>query len=502
MCANLLHRHTRRLGRGLAWLALAAVPAAGWSQTPAAPPAYGPDEKPDQPGVTWAPAATGNFATANRPASRAVDMVIIHDIEGPADFAVHWFQNPVSKVSSHYVIGEDGHVWQQVKERDVAWHAGNSDTNGRSIGIEHSGFAYRPGFFNAEEYEASARLVRDITNRYGIPRDRTHIIAHAEVPNPADPTKFGGRSGHTDPGPYWDWDYYMALVRNDARVGEVQLPSVIHPGEKLTARVALGNSGDDAWPFYQGAEKAAEVRSRGPVYLAVRPSAPEPLRTQSPLYDSATWTSPRFIGGAAGAADVAPGDTATFSFTLRGPRELGTATEQLRLVKVPTAPRMPVPFGPAIPVSVRVEPWELDVGTAGPQFAAPGWLTENRAGRDVRTQKWDRKTRDVAPARWSTPLPIDGVWQVEARWSGKGSRAKHAVYEIATAEGTQRVTVDQRKHGGEWNNLGRFHFAGAKPTAVVSLSADPQKGGTVEADAIRLVGPFPEGSDNRPTSAR
>src|SRR5687768_10708127 len=118
-------------------------------------------ETPDFPGATWAPAASVNFRRADRPTSRPIDMVVIHDIEGSATSAVNWFQNPQARASSHYVIsGETGQIWQMVKERDIAYHAGDSETNGRSVGIEHQGFAYRPGFYDTTLYEASARLVR------------------------------------------------------------------------------------------------------------------------------------------------------------------------------------------------------------------------------------------------------------------------------------------------------------------------------------------------------
>jgi len=51
-------------------------------------------------------------------------------------------------------------------------------------------------------YRASAALTAEICKRYGIPRDRRHIIGHVEIP--------GAR--HTDPGRFWDWNRYMALV--------------------------------------------------------------------------------------------------------------------------------------------------------------------------------------------------------------------------------------------------------------------------------------------------
>jgi hypothetical protein len=101
---------------------------------------------------------------------------------------------------------------QLVPVKDVAWHAGNAWWNLHSIGIEHEGWAGR-GRYTVAEYRASAQLAAYLAHRWGIPIDRQHIIGHAEVPNPSRPGHFGGISGHTDPGRYWNWRGYMWLVR-------------------------------------------------------------------------------------------------------------------------------------------------------------------------------------------------------------------------------------------------------------------------------------------------
>jgi hypothetical protein len=57
-------------------------------------------------------------------------------------------------------------------------------------------------------YRASARLVREIAGRYGIPLDRNHILGHGEVSRLS-----GYCTNHTDPGSGWDWGRFMAYVR-------------------------------------------------------------------------------------------------------------------------------------------------------------------------------------------------------------------------------------------------------------------------------------------------
>lgn len=96
----------------------------------------------------------------------------------------------------------DGLVAQCVRERNIGWHAGNWDYNTRSIGIEHEGWVDQPSYFTHAMYERSARLTADICDRYGLTKDRAHIIGHHEVPG----------SDHTDPGVNWDWVRYIRLV--------------------------------------------------------------------------------------------------------------------------------------------------------------------------------------------------------------------------------------------------------------------------------------------------
>jgi hypothetical protein len=59
-------------------------------------------------------------------------------------------------------------------------------------------------------YRTSAKLVRYLALRFGIPLDRQHIIGHDNVPGTLPSTV---RGMHWDPGPYWDWAHYLDLLR-------------------------------------------------------------------------------------------------------------------------------------------------------------------------------------------------------------------------------------------------------------------------------------------------
>ncbi|MEU6279311.1 N-acetylmuramoyl-L-alanine amidase [Streptomyces sp. NPDC047028] len=157
----------------------------------------------DYPPAEWQPATASNYTASNRPSSYSIDRVVIHVTQETYTDALAIFRNPQKAVSAHYLVrSADGHVAQCVREANIAWHAGNWDYNTRSIGIEHEGWIDQPAYFTDALYEQSAKLTAAVCAKYGIPKDREHIIGHIQVPG----------TDHTDPGPYWDWVRYIRLV--------------------------------------------------------------------------------------------------------------------------------------------------------------------------------------------------------------------------------------------------------------------------------------------------
>jgi N-acetyl-anhydromuramyl-L-alanine amidase AmpD len=186
----------------------------------------------DYPPANWVSASPSNYSTANRPHDYPVDMIIIHDTEGSYGSAIQEFQNGATQASAHYVVGDaPNQLTQMVAERDIAWHAGNWDYNTRAIGIEHEGFAYGANWYTTAMYDTSAKLIASICSRWGVPMDRNHVIGHYQVPDPNNPGQFGGAGHHTDPGPHWDWNYYIGLAQRYASA----LPSPPRLGPDPTA---------------------------------------------------------------------------------------------------------------------------------------------------------------------------------------------------------------------------------------------------------------------------
>ena len=168
-----------------------------------------------RPPVAWLK-GEGNFTKSHRP-MHSIDRIVVHVTEGAFWGSVQWLKNPRAHASSHFVIARSGKIVQLVHLSDIAWHAGHWKTNAASVGIEHEGFTYGPGGFSGEQYRSSARLTAWIARRSLLPIDRAHIIGHGEVPDGNGGR--GGASHHTDPGPNWQWDRYLRLVRRYAVSG-------------------------------------------------------------------------------------------------------------------------------------------------------------------------------------------------------------------------------------------------------------------------------------------
>lgn len=159
--------------------------------------------------------------------------IVIHTVQGSYSGCISWFQNPSSNVSAHYVVrSSDGQVTQMVEHKDTAWHA--SCYNSKSIGIEHEGYVADPGrWYTDAMYSGSAKLTRYIADRHGIPKTRTRIIGHVEIPSACN------GNGHYDPGTGWNWTKYMSLVNGTTTSPTTgKLTGVIYSGGSTSNRVS------------------------------------------------------------------------------------------------------------------------------------------------------------------------------------------------------------------------------------------------------------------------
>ncbi|WP_113912875.1 N-acetylmuramoyl-L-alanine amidase [Roseovarius dicentrarchi] len=148
----------------------------------------------DGPDAIWQPSP--NFS-ARRDGARP-DILLLHYTNmATAGAAAARLCDPAAGVSCHYLIAEDGRLWQFVDEAQRAWHAGQGcwgdagDVNSRSIGIELANRGDHP--FPEPQMRVLERLMRCIMARWQITPAR--VLGHSDIaPDRKD-----------DPGPHFDW---------------------------------------------------------------------------------------------------------------------------------------------------------------------------------------------------------------------------------------------------------------------------------------------------------
>ena len=307
----------------------------------------------DYTGALWSAASVDNYTPGR--GGNSVHYIVIHTMQGSYAGSISWFRNPSASVSAHYSIrSSDGEITQSVSEGDTAWHAGNWSYNQQSIGIEHEGYIADPGRWYTEEmYASSARLVRHLCEKYGIPMDRSHIIGHIEVPG----------ATHTDPGDGWDWAHYMDLVRGVPAgpayaaefVGQDH-PAEMTSGDRAVAWVELRNTGSATW-----AMDGTFLGTTGPRDHA------------GAFFDAENWVNDHRASGA-DHSGYGPGTTARFTFMITAP-EVGadtTITDTFGLVQEGVTW-----FGPEdVTFSVRVNPRVASPPVVPPSEVDAGALPE------------------------------------------------------------------------------------------------------------------------------
>jgi N-acetylmuramoyl-L-alanine amidase len=116
------------------------------------------------------------------------DMIILHYTGMQSgEAAIARLRDPEARVSSHYVVEEDGSLFRLVPEERRAWHAGKSfwkgerDCNAASIGVEIVNPGHEWGYraFPDAQIETVIRLLDDMRTRWQVPDVR--ILGHSDV---------------------------------------------------------------------------------------------------------------------------------------------------------------------------------------------------------------------------------------------------------------------------------------------------------------------------------
>ena len=139
--------------------------------------------------ATWVPSPNHN---ARAPVVIVLHHTDQHSVQESLDTLRS--ANSGGKVSSHYLVGSDGELYQLVADGERAWHAGGgrwggfTDLNSTSIGIEIDNNGSSP--FTQPQIASLLRLLEDLCSRYNIPRSQ--IIGHADLAptRKADPSRY------------------------------------------------------------------------------------------------------------------------------------------------------------------------------------------------------------------------------------------------------------------------------------------------------------------------
>ncbi|MEI6348469.1 MAG: N-acetylmuramoyl-L-alanine amidase [Bacteroidota bacterium] len=203
----------------------------------------------------WNAAATCNYTVGR---TSTISAIAVHYTAGSYAGSISWFQNCAAQASAHYCLrSSDGQVTQMVRESDKAWHVRNE--NPYTIGFEHEAIEPVQNYFTVAMYQSSAALIRDIcASGYGISplrmfyRDTlddgtvldygihslgaegscTKIKGHQHFPD----------NTHTDPGPYWNWDYYFKQVNNTTTTTTYNTPTGVFTDDGgSTANYSIDN---------------------------------------------------------------------------------------------------------------------------------------------------------------------------------------------------------------------------------------------------------------------
>ena len=143
-----------------------------------------------------------------------IKLIIIHYTAlRNAKEAITYLCTKEKKVSSHYLISQNGLIYNLVNEKLRAWHAGQSfwqdiiDINSFSIGIE---LDYNPNGknnkFSSKMISSLKMLILKIKDKYNI--NKKNILAHSDI------APFRKK----DPGKYFPWK----LLENEKIVSNFQ----------------------------------------------------------------------------------------------------------------------------------------------------------------------------------------------------------------------------------------------------------------------------------------
>tara|TARA_B100000686_G_scaffold229715_1_gene237118 strand:- start:90 stop:815 length:726 start_codon:yes stop_codon:yes gene_type:complete len=186
-----------------------------------------------------------NFDKKNR-TNKSIKLIIIHytGMQSERESLLR-LRNPKSKVSSHYVISQNGKIYRLVQDNKIAWHAGKScwgkykNLNKKSIGIElvNKGHRFDYTNFKKKQLKSLIQICKTLIKKYKI--KKKNIVGHSDV---APLRKI-------DPGEKFPWKYLavkgigiwhqskLSLLRQSRNI------KILRKADKKKFKINLGKIG-------------------------------------------------------------------------------------------------------------------------------------------------------------------------------------------------------------------------------------------------------------------
>lgn len=186
---------------------------------------------------------TANPGTFGSRGGTDIDAIALHHTGGSNASGAASALNGAG-LSTHYIVDQDGTIYQMVGDEKRAFHAGSGSirgdgksVNARSIGIEIVNLGNGRDKYTEAQYRALEKLVPYLAQKYNIPV--RNIVGHSQIGNPDRP------ASRPEPSSNFDW----ARIRNSVNGGQTEprptppTPRPDKPG--VTAPTAFLERGDN-----------------------------------------------------------------------------------------------------------------------------------------------------------------------------------------------------------------------------------------------------------------
>lgn len=162
---------------------------------------------------------SGNGGQYSSRGGRKIDKIILHHCASTSlEGVLNMMRTGSRTVSSNYVIGNGGEIVGVVPEELRAWTSASANWDGRGVTFEivnsQAGGSWP---ISAKAFDAVARVMADLSVRYGITLNRTNVITHQELY-----TRYGASYATACPGPYLQTRIDQLIARAKQYIGGIK----------------------------------------------------------------------------------------------------------------------------------------------------------------------------------------------------------------------------------------------------------------------------------------